>query len=99
MWSTVVLAVVVSSMVGALITGYDPADGFPRTLGIVAILDVLGTLISIAVGVFGRDAQSLTITLPPGIAARLQAESAESGRPVRDLVDEALARYYDVPVD
>ena len=53
----------------------------------------------IAVGVFGRDDQSLRTTLPPSVAARLQAESAESGRPVRDLVDEALARYYDVPVD
>jgi hypothetical protein len=33
------------------------------------------------------------------VAARLQAESAETGRPVRDLVDEALTRYYGSPVD
>jgi hypothetical protein len=99
MWSTVVLAVVVASMVSALITGYDPAADFLRTLGVVAILDVFGTLITIAVGVFGRDSRSMTITLTPGIAARLQAQSADTGRAVRDLVDEALVRYYDVPVD
>lgn len=101
MWSTIGLAVVVFSMVSTLITGYDdPADGFFRTLGIVAILDVLGTLVTIAVGVFGRgDDASLTITVPPALAARVQAESAATGRPVREVVDQALARYFDVSVD
>jgi len=99
MWTTVGLAVVVSSMVSAMITGYEPADGFLRALGVVAILDVLGTLVTIAVGVFGRDQQSLSITLPAAVAARLQAESAETGRPVRELVDEALTRYYGSPID
>jgi hypothetical protein len=99
MWATVGLAVVVSSMVSAMITGYQPADGFLRALGVVAILDVLGTLITIAVGVFGRNERSLTITLPPAVAARLEAESAETGRPVRELVDEALTRFYGSSVD
>jgi hypothetical protein len=101
MWATVSLALVVFCMVSTLITGYDdPADGFFRTLGIVGILDVLGTLVTIAVGVFGRsDDRALTFTIPPAVVARVQAESAATGRPVRDVVDQALARYFDVSVD
>jgi hypothetical protein len=101
MWTTVGFAVVVFSMVSAMISGYDdPADDFLRTFGIVAILDVLGTLITIAVGVFGRsDDQGMTVVLPPALAERVQAESAATGRPVREVVDQALARYFDVSVD
>jgi hypothetical protein len=101
MWGTVGLAVVVFSMVSTLITGYDePADDFFRTLGIVAILDVLGTLVTIAVGVFGRgDDRALTLTISPVLASRVQAESDATGRPVREVVDQALARYFDVSVD
>jgi hypothetical protein len=101
MWATVGLTLVVFSMVSTLITGYDdPADGFFRTLGIVAILDVLGTLVTIAVAVFGRgDDRTMTLTIPPTLAARVQAESDATGRPVREVVDQALARYFDVSVD
>ena len=101
MWSTVGLALVVFSMVSTLITGYDdPSDGFFRGLGIIAILDVLGTLVTIAVGVFGRgDDHAMAVTLPPALAARVQAESASTGRPIAEIVDEALGRYFDVPVD
>jgi hypothetical protein len=101
MWTTVGLALFVFSMVSTLITGYDdPSDGFFRVLGIIAILDVLGTLVTIAVGVFGRgENTALTITISSAVASRVQAESADTGRPVRQVVDEALARYFDVPVD
>jgi hypothetical protein len=99
MWATVVLAVVVGAMVCAMITGYDPSDSFLRALGIIAILDVLGTLVTISLGVFGRADDRVTVTLPPAVAARVQAESAATGRPVGEVVDEALARYFDVPVD
>jgi hypothetical protein len=99
MWTTVGLAVVVASMVSVMITGYEPGDAFLRTLGVVAILDVLGTLVAIALGVFGRDEQALSVTLPPALSARLRAESHASGRPVLELVDEALAHHYGMPVD
>jgi len=82
MWATVALALVVFSMVSSLITGYDdPADGFFRTLGIVGILDVLGTLVTIAVGVFGRDDRGVTVVLPPGIAARVRRRAPRPGGP------------------
>jgi hypothetical protein len=99
MWVTVVLAVVVGCMVSAMVTGHEPSEEFLRTLGIIGILDVLGTLVTISIGVFGRAPDRLTVTLPPAVAARVRAASAASGRPVGEVVDEALARYFDVPVD
>jgi len=99
MWATIVLAVLVGSMVSAMITGYDVSDGFLRALGIIGILDVLGTLVTISIGVFGRGDRSLTVALSPPVAALLEAESAATGRPVRDLVEDVLARHYDTRVD
>jgi hypothetical protein len=99
MWGTVALAVVVASMVSALIAQYDASDEFLRTLGVVAILDVLGTLVTIALGVFGRDDDAISVTLPPELADRLRRQSRETGRPVSDLVDEALLRYFELPLD
>ena len=93
-WITVALAAILAGQVIALIVGEgDAGDGFYRLLGVVAILDVLGTLVSIALGVFGRDERVLTVTLSPAIAERVRAESRASGRPVTDLVDEAVAGY------
>jgi hypothetical protein len=101
MWATVALALVIAAMVSSMITGHEPSDDFLRGLGVVGILDVLGTLVTIALAVFGRGgrSQALTITLSPAAAARLQAESATTGRPVQHLVDEALGRYFGTPVD
>jgi hypothetical protein len=96
MWTTVVLAVVISGMVSALIHEYDPAEGYFRALGIIAILDVLGTLVTIATGVFGRETGSLTVTLSPALADRVRIRSRETGRPVHELVHEAVAHYSDV---
>ncbi|HEY3528620.1 MAG TPA: hypothetical protein VGK78_05675 [Nocardioides sp.] len=99
MWGTVGLALVVAVMVSSMITGNDASDSFLRGLGVVGILDVLGTLVTIAVGVFGRGDRSLTVTLSPALAARLEAESAATGRRVRDLVDDALVHHYGMPAD
>ena len=99
MWATIVLAVLVGSMVSAMITGYDVSDDFLRAVGIIGILDVLGTLVTISIGVFGRGDRSLTVALSPRVAALLEAESAATGRPVRDLVEDVLARHYDTRVD
>ena len=99
LWSTVGLALVLAVWVSSLIYREDADDSQLRVLGVIAILDVLGTLVTIAIGVFGRDDRSLTITLPPSVASRIRAESAESGRPVGDLVGEALTRYYGLQVD
>jgi hypothetical protein len=99
MWTTTALAVLVGAMVGSMIYGNEPADVFLRAFGIVSILDVLGTVVCIATSVFGKDSDSLTITVPPSVASRLRTQAHATGRPVRDLVDEALTRYVDVSLD
>jgi len=99
-WLTVAVAAVVAGMVITVIVGdSEPGDGFWRLLGVVAILDVLGTLVCIAIGVFSRDERVLSVTLSPAVAARVRAESQDTGRPVQELVDEAVAHYFDLPVD
>jgi hypothetical protein len=99
MLATIGLALVVGAMASSLIVGYvDSSSGFWRGLGTIAILDVLGTLVTIAIGVFGRDDRAVSITLSPLVAARVRHESETSGRPVNEVVDQALARYFDVSV-
>jgi hypothetical protein len=97
LWSTVALAAVLALWVSGL--GSDASDSSGRLLGVVAILDVLGTVVLVALAVFGSDGRTLTISVPAPIAARLRKQSADTGRPVRDLVDEALAHYYGLPLD
>jgi hypothetical protein len=99
LWSTVALAVLLAAVVSGLILGADADEGTVRFIGIVANLDVLGTLVTIALGVFGRDEKGLTVTLTPRVAARLRARSLETGVPVTDLVDEAIAHYWGLSVD
>jgi hypothetical protein len=99
-WSTVAVSAFLAGQVIVLVVGQsDPSDAYWRLLGVVAILDVLGTLVTIALGVFGGDERVRSVTLSAAVADRLRAESHETGRPVRDLVDEAVARYYELPVD
>jgi hypothetical protein len=101
MWATVLLSVVVAGMVSALIYEYDVSDGYVRTLGVIAILDVLGTVVTIALAVFGREPGELTvsISLTAETAGRLRALAADTGRSVSELADEALERAYGLPVD
>lgn len=99
-WITIALAMVLAGLVISLIVGEsEPSDGVWRLLGVVAILDVLGTLVAIAIGVFGRDERVLAVTLSPAVADRVRAESQATGRPVKDIVDEAVAHHFDLPVD
>jgi hypothetical protein len=97
--ATLVTGTVLGAMLIAAVLGWNPGETAARGLGVTAILDVLGTLVTIAVGVFGRDGRSASVTLSPAVAERLRAESARTGRPVGELVDEALGRYFEVPVD
>ena len=97
--ATLVTGTVLGAMLIAAVLGWDPGDSAARVLGVIAILDVLGTLVTIALGVFGRDGRAVSVTLSPAVAERMRAESARTGRPVGELVDEALDRYVEVSVD
>jgi len=98
-WTTIALSAILAGQVIALIVGEGAGDGFYRLVGVVAILDVLGTLVTIALGVFGRDQRALSVTLPPEVAARVRAEAQSTGRTVSDVVGEAVLRHLDLPVD
>lgn len=99
LWVTVALAAVLGVTVSAMILGLDGGEGTARFVGVVAILDLLGTVVTIALAAFGAPASSLTVTIPPGLASLLRGRADATGRPVRDLVDEALARYVGVHHD
>ncbi|MGC4108890.1 MAG: hypothetical protein QM747_00340 [Nocardioides sp.] len=102
--ATLVLGCVLACLVSALILGWHPSGAGARTIGVVAILDVLGTVVTTALGIVGRDAAAeeegpLTVVLPAETAAVLRARSLASGTPVVDLVVDAVTRYVGGPVD
>lgn len=92
--TTIAVATVLAGLVIALVVGWDASDAGGRVIGIVAILDVLGTVVTLALGVFGGRADpALTVTVSPDLAARMRQQAEQTGRPVGQLVDEALERY------
>ncbi len=105
---TLALAAVLAALVSLVILGGDDGDGLWRFIGIVAILDVLGTVVVIALGVVARIGQPAgpadpagpagpsgpaEVQLPGPLAAALDVRAARSGRTRDDLVAEAVARY------
>jgi hypothetical protein len=104
--TTVVLALVVAAVVSALILGGLGADGVWRLLGVAAILDVLGTLVTIALAKFGgRDEQVVPgydgrtrVSLSADRARALGDLAARTGRSRDDLVAEAIDRFLSAPV-
>lgn len=105
--ATLVLAGLLAVLVSAAILGAED-DGLWRPIGIVAILDVLGTVVAIALGAFGRvtgrvagrdgdvsdrTPTSRTVVLDDRIAEALDERARRTGRAREDLVAEALARY------
>jgi hypothetical protein len=97
--ATLVLGSVMAALVVAAILGWNPSDTGARLIGVVAILDVLGTVVTMALGVFGtadRSATgssgdgSLSVVVPASLAARLREQAQVSGRTPEDLVVEAV---------
>jgi hypothetical protein len=108
LWSTVTLATVAAAIICALIVAEDAGDDIVRILGVVLILDVLGTIVTTALAVFGSGLRepnarprtaSTAVTLPAQLAARLQQTATASGRTTDDLVAAAVARYLGTPLD
>lgn len=96
---TLVLAAVLAVMTSLLVTGYEPGeDSFYRLLGVVAILDVLGTVVAAALMKFGAgaaDRSDTEVSLPGELAARLGGYAALAGRSRDDVVAEAVERYLE----
>jgi hypothetical protein len=96
---TLVMATVLAAMVSYLILGPEPrATPYFRLLGIVAILDVLGTVVVAALTRFGRGTvrpapPPAALVVPPALAARVVDLAERTGRRPEEVVDEALQRY------
>jgi hypothetical protein len=105
LWGTIAVAAVLAAMVSAVVLGDDIGDGGARFLGVVAIVDVLGTVVTIALAVFGdsptRGAASgpLTVELPAAVAERVRRRAADTDRRADDVVVEAVDRWLVSSVD
>jgi len=98
LWATVGLAVVVACIVSGMILGEIDAEDIWRVLGVAAILDVLGTLVTIALAKFGDKDEHpqpgrLQVTLGTEQAIALAQRARETGRSSDELVAEAVERY------
>ena len=79
LWPTIGVAVVVAALVAGMILGGVGADDVWRLLGVLAILDVLGTLVTIALAKFGDRGTGRVERGRPGeevVQVRLTAEQA-----------------------
>jgi hypothetical protein len=96
LWPTVALAVGLAGLITTLILTEPQGDGVFRILGIIAILDVLGTLTTLALAVFGNrrpDEPGAAVRVPARLEAALGAAVRESGRSRDDVVTEALEEW------
>jgi hypothetical protein len=103
LWPTVGLAVLVAVLVAGMILGQEGPDALLRLLGVLAILDVLGTLVTIALARFGvRNAigsrvaghsGGLQVTLYGAQATDIADLSRLTARSPSELVAEAVNRY------
>lgn len=100
LWPTLALAAIVALITSGIILDESGGDSTWRLLGVVAILDVLGTVVTVAMAKFGsRPDEPLTampragIALTGDLAARLEARARAEGRVTGDLLVEAVERY------
>ena len=102
LWSTVGLAALLAILVSVIILGEEGADDLWRILGVIAILDVLGTLVTIALARFGGHSESepvdapgssVRVTLSSRHAVAIEELARGTGRTPDDLVGEAVDRY------
>jgi len=97
LWPTIGLAALLAAIVSAQILGDSSSDDSFRLLGVVAILDVLGTVVTIALAKFGPAAAAPATAVQIGVSGALGARLADlaeaQGRPPRELLAEAVERY------
>lgn len=97
---TLAAAAGVALMLISVVVGEDlPGDGFGRLFGVLAILDVLGTVVLTALGVYSRAVERGydrgEFVLGRAAQARLLEEARRRGTTPDALVDELLATRPD----
>jgi len=111
LWPTLGLAAAMALLLSSMILGEAEADELWRLLGVIAILDVLGTVVTAALAKFARGDDDrpagqptssrkptgLTVALSDDLAAAIEQRSRETGRSPAHLVAEAVERYLARP--
>ncbi len=103
MWATILAASVAALIVVGMILAEDAGEGSLRLLGVVLILDVLGTVVTIALAAFGSHGRrNRPSSVPqPGNVVHLPGEmyravgvlARRSGLTTDQLVAEAVTQY------
>jgi hypothetical protein len=102
LWPTIGVAVVVAALVAGMILGGVGADDVWRLLGVLAILDVLGTLVTIALAKFGgRGAEAggrstgdvVRVRLTGDQAAAVDALARRSGESREQVISAAIDEF------
>lgn len=94
--TTLVSIAIVAGMISlAIIHGDDLGDSYWRGFGVVAILDVLGTVVIAAMKAFGRDKQpeGEPALLTPAIESRITTAAKERGVSPAALITDALDNF------
>ena len=100
--ATLAFATAVALMTSYLVVFEDQGlgDWYFRLLGVVAILDVLGTVTVAALVKFGPSEAAPAagaLALSPDLRARLEHAAADEGRTPAELASEAIERYLGRP--
>lgn len=94
--STLFAITIVAGMItAAILDGADLDDTFWRIFGVVAILDVLGTVVLAATKAFGRDHRpdGEPALMTPALESRIATAANERGVSPTTLVSDALDAY------
>ena len=97
LWATVVLAATVAAIVSGMIVAEDASDGLFRFLGVLAILDVLGTVVTLALALFGNrssDEPGAPVRIPARLERQVAAAAAGAHVSRDQVVADALDRYF-----
>ena len=95
----ITMAIVASMICNAILNGEDLGDLYWRTFGVVAILDVLGTVVFAALGIFGRRTQpdGEPDLLSPALESRVIDAARSRGVSPSQLVSDALDSFLANP--
>lgn len=97
LWSTVVLASAVAAIVSTMIVAENASDGLFRFLGVLAILDVLGTVVTLALALFGNRSaadRGAPVAIPARLEQQVAAAAAQAQVSRDQVVADALDRYF-----
>lgn len=97
LWATLVLATAVAVLVSGLIITEGGSDGLLRFIGVLAILDVLGTVVTLALALFGKPSAEdpeAPVRLPRRLEQLVTVSAAERGVSREQVVVDALDRYF-----